>query len=73
MKYLGPATNENGRLRMPDSFGAEERAATYEALDIGGDILLVANPLDRKRLEHIEALAQTVINEHRKALESLAR
>lgn len=73
MKYLGPARNDNGRLQMPDSFGEDARAATYEALDIGGDILLVPSPLDRKRLEHIDALARASIEAHRKALEGLAR
>jgi hypothetical protein len=58
---------------MPDLFREESRTETYEALDIDGDILLVASPLDRKRLEHVQSLARASIADHRKTLEGLAR
>lgn len=73
MNYLGVARLENGQLRMPDGFTAIERGATYEAIDLGGDILLVANPLDRKRIERIESLAAASIADHRRTLEGLAK
>ena len=73
MTYLGTAQLQNGRVQMPDAFSASPRAASYEAIDLGGDILLVANPLDRKRIAQIEGLAIDSISEHRKSLEGLAK
>ena len=73
MKYLGVARKEKGQVVMPDAFQEAEEGKLYEAIEIGGDILLVPSPLDRKRLSHIEKLAQHSIEEHRKTLEGLAR
>lgn len=73
MKYLGVVKNENGMLRMPDAFLQESPAQTYEALELGGDVRLVPSPLDRGRLEQIDRLTRQSIDEHRRALGSLAR
>lgn len=73
MKYLGTVQNDNGKLKMPDTFVDDSRAATYEAIDLDGDILLVASPLDRTRLSRIEELAGQSIADHRKSLEGLAK
>lgn len=73
MNYLGTARIENGRVRMPDGFAGATRSNTFEAIEIGGDILLITSPLDRKRLDLIDALAGESINDHRKSLEGLAK
>ena len=73
MRYLGIAREHNGQILMPDSFTGAGQGATYEALDVGGDILLVPNPVDRQRLAKVERLAGQSISEHRKSLEGLAR
>lgn len=73
MTYLGTARNDNGRVQMPDAFLAKQRTTMYETIDLGRDILLVANPLDRKRLERIAELADASIADHRSALEGLAK
>ena len=72
MRYLGTAKVENGHVIMPDGFDADVRVGTYEAVEIGGDILLTATPLDRKRLERVGKLAAQSIDDHRKSLEGLA-
>jgi hypothetical protein len=58
---------------MPDSFQEVETGQLYEAVEIGGDILLISPPLDRERLTRIERLTRHSIEEHRKTLEGLAR
>ncbi len=73
MKYLGVARKEKGQVVMPDAFRETEEGKLYEVIEIGGDILLVPSPLDRERLARIEKLANRCIEEHRKALEGLAR
>ena len=73
MKYLGIARKENGQIVMPDAFREVEEGRTYEAIEIGGDILLAPAPLDRERLAKIEKLAGRSIEEHRKSLQGLAR
>lgn len=73
MTYLGTARIENGLAQLPDTFGATHRVTTYEVLDIGGDILIAAGPLDRARLERIKKLADDAIRDHRSTLEGLAR
>ncbi len=72
MRYLGTAKVENGHIVMPDGFNADARVDTYEAVEIGGDIILAATPLDRKRLERVGRLAEQSIDDHRKSLEGLA-
>ena len=57
---------------MPDAFQEVEEGRTYEAIEIGGDILLASVPLDRERLGKIARLASRSIEEHRKSLEGLA-
>jgi len=73
MKYLGIVKRENGNLTMPDTFQEVETLHTYEAIQVGGDILLLSAPLDRERLKHIEELTNKSIEEHRSTLEGLAR
>jgi len=73
MKYLGIARKENGHVLMPDTFRDVEEGRTYEAIEVEGDILLTLAPLDRERLARVERLAKQSIEEHRKALEGLAR
>ena len=72
MKYLGIARKEKGKIVMPDGFQEIEEGRTYEAIEIGGDILLASVPLDRERLGKIARLASRSIEEHRKSLEGLA-
>jgi len=73
MRYLGIAKKEKGHLTMPDAFGEVEEGQMYEAIELGGEILLISAPLDRKRLAQIERLVSRSIEEHRKSLEGLAR
>ena len=73
MRYLGIARQEHGRILMPDAFAEGEQDATFEAIEIGGDILLIPNPLDRERLARLQRLANRSIEDHRKSLEGLAR
>ena len=73
MKYLGIVKKENGTLAMPDSFMDVAEPRTYEAVQVGGDILLLFTPLDRERLKRIEELTERSIRDHRKTLERLAR
>lgn len=58
---------------MPDAFRQVSDAPSYEAVEVGGDILLLPAPLDRERLQRIESLASESIAEHREALLGLAR
>ena len=73
MKYLGIARTENGRIVMPDGFDEGSPAQTYEAVEIGGEILLAPAPLDRQRLARVDELARRSIQDHRKSLEGLGR
>ncbi|HUU84831.1 MAG TPA: hypothetical protein VM243_15120 [Phycisphaerae bacterium] len=73
MKYLGIARTENGRIVMPDAFNEGAPGRTYEAVEIGGEILLLAGPLDRQRLARVDELARQSIHDHRSSLEDLAR
>ena len=72
MKYLGIARKEKGKIVMPDGFGEIEEGRTFEAVEIGGDILLAPAPLDRERLSKLAQLAGRSIEEHRKSLQGLA-
>jgi len=73
MKYLGIVKRENGNLSIPDAFQEVAPLSTYEAIQVGGDILLLSVQLDRERLKRIEDLANRSIDEHRRTLEGLAR
>lgn len=73
MKYLGVVRQENGTLMVPDAFQEVAERHTYEAIEVGGDIILLPTPLDRKRLRRIEELADRSIEDHRTSLEGLAR
>ena len=64
---------ENGTLAMPDSFRDVAEPRTHEAVQVGGDILLLITPLDRERLKKIEDLTGSSIRGHRKTFEGLAR
>lgn len=58
---------------MPDAFAEVPEGQAYEAVEIGGDILLIVPPLDRKRLAQVERLTTRSIEDHRKSLDGLAR
>ena len=73
MKYLGIVKRDNAKLSMPDAFQEVAEAGQYEAIEVGGDILLVSAPLDAERLRHIEDLTNRSINDHRPTLKGLAR
>ena len=73
MKYLGIVKRQNGNLTMPDAFQELTTPRTYDAIQVGGDILLLPAPLDRERLKKIEELAKRSIEEHRLTLEALAK
>lgn len=73
MKYLGIVKKENGILAVPDTFKTVAEPHTYEAVQVGGDILLLSTPLDRERLKKIDELTESSIRDHRKTLEGLAR
>ena len=73
MRYLGIARKEGERVLMPDAFRGVEEGKIYEVVEIGGDLILVPSPLDRRRLARIERLLQRSIEEHRQTLEGLAR
>ena len=53
MQYLGIVKKQNGNLAMPDTFQEVAPLSTYEAIQVGGDILLLSAPLDRERMKHI--------------------
>lgn len=72
MRYLGIAKRDNGMLALPDAFQEATLKEDYEAVEVGGDILLLAAPLDRERMRRIEELARRSIEEHRGTLERLA-
>lgn len=72
MKYLGIVKRSNATLTLPDGFQQAGQSGEYEAVELGGDILLLASPLDRARLNRIEGLANQSIDEHRRTLEGLA-
>jgi len=73
MKYLGIVKRQNGNLTMPDAFQEVATLRTYDAIQVGGDILLLSAPLDRERLKKIEELAKRSIEEHRSTLKALAK
>ncbi len=73
MKYLGTIRNENGTFRMPDGFDAGGARDTYEVIAVGDDILFIADPLDRKRLESLLRLTKNSIEDHRESLDGLAK
>jgi len=73
MKYLGIVKRQNGNLAMPDTFQEVASLSTYEAIQVGGDILLLSAPLDRERMKRIEELTNQSIKEHRKTLEGLSK
>ena len=73
MKYLGIVKRTNATLTLPDGFQEAAQSGEYEAVELGGDILLLASPLDKERLKRIEKLANQSIDEHRRTLEGLAR
>ncbi len=73
MKYLGIVKRENCLLTMPDGFEQVAKGLEYEAVQIEDAIFLLPAPLDTRRLKRIADLADQSINEHRGALEGLAR
>jgi hypothetical protein len=73
MKYLGMAKKKGGQVVMPDIFQEVEDGRVFEAIEIGGDILLIAGPLEKERLARMEELAKESIEKHRATLEALGR
>ena len=73
MKYLGIAKNEKGHFIMPDRFVNSQKNVNYEAVEIDDTILLIPEPLNKKRFSLIEKLAKQSIEDHKKTLEGLAR
>ena len=73
MNYLKIVKRQNCVLTMPDTFAEVAERRDYEAILVGGDIVLLPSPLDRERLKRIKDLANRSINEHRSTLEGLAR
>ena len=73
MKYLGTVRKEQGRLVIPEALREVEEGRVFEAVEIGGDIILLAGPLEKERWDRIEELAQESINKHRATLEALSR
>ena len=73
MRYLGIVRRENGTLTMPDLFRNTVTATTYEAIQVGENILLLVTPLEQERKRRIVALTDRSIEEHRPTLEGLAQ
>jgi hypothetical protein len=73
MKYLGTARKEKGRMVMPEAFQEVEDGRTFEAIEISGDIILLAGALEKERWAQIEELTKESIERHRATLEALAR
>ena len=72
MKYLGIVQKKKGVIVIPDSFKEIPDGQSFEAIEIGGDILFLPS-VDRGRLSLIQRLTETSIKEHRKSLEGLAK
>lgn len=73
MKYLGIVKKEKGAIIVPDTFNDIPDGQSFEAIEIGGDILFLPSPLNRDKLSRIQQLAEISIKEHRKSLEGLAK
>ena len=73
MKYLGTARKEKGHMVMPAAFQEVEDGRVFEAIEMGGDIILLAGALEKERWEQIEEMAKESIERHRATLEALAR
>lgn len=71
MRYLGVVKKENGALIVPDTFYVKE-GEYYEAIEVGGDIILVPSALDRARVNKIKKLTEESIRTHRESLKNLA-
>ena len=72
MKYLGIVQKKKGVIVVPDSFEEIPDGQSFEAFEIGGDILFLQS-VDRKRLALIQRYIEISIEEHRKTLEGLAK
>lgn len=57
---------------MADTFQEIKGSITNEAIQEGGDIQLPSTPLFQERLEKIQDLVDSSIEDHRKTLEGLA-
>jgi hypothetical protein len=73
MKYLGTVKKEKGHMVMPDAFQEVEDGRVFEAIEMGGDIILLAGALEKERWAQIEEMTKESINRHRATLEALAR
>ncbi len=58
---------------VPDTFQEVEDDRPFEAIELGGDILLLAGSLEKERLARVEELANESIEKHRATLKALAR
>ena len=72
MKYLGIVQKKEGVIVIPDSFKEVPDGQSFEAIEIGGDILFLPS-VNRERLTLIHQLTEVSIKEHRKSLEGLAK
>ena len=63
---------KKGVIVVPDSFKKIPDGQTFEAIEIGGDILFLSS-VDRERLSLIHRLTEVSIKEHRKSLEGLSK
>jgi hypothetical protein len=70
---MGTARKEKGRVVMPEAFQEVEEGRIFEAIEMGGDIILLAGALEKERWAHIEELTKESINRHRATLEALTR
>jgi hypothetical protein len=73
MKYLGTVRKEKGRMVVPDAFQEVEDGRIFEAIEMGGDIILLAGALEKERWAQIEELTKETIKRHRATLEALSR
>jgi len=74
VRYLGIARRVGDRIVISSEVtGKLEEEQIFEIVEIGGDILLIPAPLDRRRMAYIEKLAKQSIEDHRQTLERLAK
>jgi hypothetical protein len=71
MKYLGIARAQKGSVKMPDTYQAED-GCEYEAVELGGDIILTPSKTIVERHRVIQGLTEASIHDHRSTLEKLA-
>jgi hypothetical protein len=73
MKYPGTARKEKGSIVMADTFLEVKDGRISEAIEMGGDIILLAGAPEKERWAQIEKLTKESIERHRATLENLSR